>query len=53
MRDASMTHSLLSYRGLAGLLTLASIIGMSFRPILFARVVKLDPCPLCIFQRVF
>ena len=52
MRDASLTHSLLSYRGLAGLLTLASIIGMSFAYFYLQGVVKLDPCPLCIFQRV-
>ena len=52
MRDTSLTHSLLSYRGLAGLLTLASIIGMSFAYFYLQGVVKLDPCPLCIFQRV-
>ncbi|MBP0644358.1 disulfide bond formation protein B, partial [Mycobacterium tuberculosis] len=50
--DASLTHSLLSYRRLAGLLTLASIIGMSFAYFYLQGVVKLDPCPLCIFQRV-
>lgn len=41
----------LSYRLVNGLLVLASIIGMSFA--LYLEHVKgLNPCPLCIFQRV-
>lgn len=40
-----------SYRFISGLLVLASIVGMSFA--LYLEHVKgLDPCPLCIFQRV-
>lgn len=40
-----------SYRFINGLLVLASILGMSFA--LYLEHVKgLDPCPLCIFQRV-
>ena len=41
----------LSYRLVSGLLVLASIVGMSFA--LYLEHVKgLEPCPLCIFQRV-
>ncbi|WP_151979825.1 disulfide bond formation protein B [Acinetobacter guerrae] len=40
-----------NYRFINGLLVLASIVGMSFA--LYLEHVKgLDPCPLCIFQRV-
>lgn len=52
MSDSSLTRNLLSYRGLTGLLTLASIAGMSFAYFYLQGVEKLDPCPLCIFQRV-
>ncbi len=41
----------LSYSLVSGLLVLASIVGMSFA--LYLEHVKgLEPCPLCIFQRV-
>ena len=40
-----------SYRFVSGVLVLASIVGMSFA--LYLEHVKgLDPCPLCVFQRV-
>ena len=40
-----------NYRFINGLLVLASIVGMSFA--LYLEHVKgLDPCPLCVFQRV-
>lgn len=51
MRQPSLLQRLTSYRSLAGLLTLASIIGMSFAYYL-QKVEMLDPCPLCIFQRI-
>ena len=51
MRQPSLLQRLISYRSLAGLLTLASIIGMSFAYYL-QKVQMLDPCPLCIFQRI-
>jgi len=41
----------LSYRLLNGLLFLASVIGMSFA-LYLEHVQGLEPCPLCIFQRV-
>ncbi|MBF7691496.1 MULTISPECIES: disulfide bond formation protein B [Acinetobacter] len=40
-----------SYRLVNGLLVLASIIGMSFA-LYLEHVKHLQPCPLCIFQRV-
>lgn len=43
---------LLSYRSLAGLLTLASVVGMAFAFFYLQGYEKLDPCPLCIFQRI-
>ena len=51
MSQLSLLQRLTSYRSLAGLLTLASIIGMSFAYYL-QKVQMLDPCPLCIFQRI-
>lgn len=40
-----------SYRFVSGLLVLASIVGMTFA--LYLEHFKgLEPCPLCIFQRV-
>ena len=41
----------LSYRLVSGLLVLASIIGMSFA-LYLEHVQGLNPCPLCVFQRV-
>lgn len=41
----------LSYRLLNGLLFLASVIGMSFA-LYLEHVQGLEPCPLCVFQRV-
>lgn len=52
MSASSFAPRVMSYRGLAGLLTLASIVGMSFAYFYLQGVEKLDPCPLCIFQRV-
>lgn len=52
MSDASLTHHTLTYRSLAGLLTLASVTGMSFAYFYLQGVEQLDPCPLCIFQRI-
>lgn len=52
MSNASLTRRTLTYRRLAGLLTLASVTGMSFAYFYLQGVEKLDPCPLCIFQRV-
>ncbi|WP_155517946.1 disulfide bond formation protein B, partial [Acinetobacter pittii] len=40
-----------SYRFVSGVLVLASIIGMTFA-LYLEHVVGLEPCPLCIFQRV-
>lgn len=48
----SFTQQLFSYRGISGLLTLASIVGISFAFFYLQKTVNLDPCPLCIFQRV-
>lgn len=45
-------QKLLSYRGLAGLLTLASIGGMSYAFFYLQKTLHLEPCPLCIFQRL-
>lgn len=52
MSNASLTRRTLTYRRLTGLLTLASVTGMSFAYFYLQGVEKLDPCPLCIFQRV-
>ena len=41
----------LSYRLVSGLLVLASIVGMSFA-LYLEHVQGLEPCPLCIFQRI-
>ncbi|WP_395147546.1 disulfide bond formation protein B [Moraxella atlantae] len=41
-----------SYRALSGWLALASIVGMAFAYGYLQRTVGLDPCPLCIFQRL-
>ena len=51
MKNNSFLTKVFSYRGLSGLLTLGSVVGMSFAYYL-QKVVGLDPCPLCIFQRV-
>jgi len=40
-----------SYRFVSGLLVLASVIGMSFA-LYLEHVQGLEPCPLCIFQRI-
>ena len=40
-----------NYRVISGLLFLASVIGMAFA-LYLEHVQGLDPCPLCIFQRV-
>ena len=40
-----------SYRFVSGLLFLASVIGMSFA-LYLEHVQGLEPCPLCIFQRI-
>ncbi|MFW2178128.1 MULTISPECIES: disulfide bond formation protein B [unclassified Moraxella] len=50
--NPSVFQRLTSFRGLAGLLSLGSIIGMAFAYFYLQGVEKLDPCPLCIFQRV-
>lgn len=52
MVTPTVSYKLSSYRSLAGLLTLASIVGMAFAYLYLQGVQKLDPCPLCIFQRV-
>lgn len=52
LSSPTVTQKLFSYRGIAGLLTLASVVGMSFAFFYLQKIVKLDPCPLCIFQRV-
>lgn len=51
MNQQSSFTKLFNYRVFAGLLTLGSAIGMAFAYYL-QKVVGLDPCPLCIFQRV-
>lgn len=51
MKQANFFQSLLNYRILSALLTLGSVVGMAFAYYL-QKVVGLDPCPLCIFQRV-
>ncbi len=50
--STSMFEHFTSYRALSGLLTLASIVGMSFAYFYLQKTVNLDPCPLCIFQRI-
>ena len=52
LSQPSFLQKLFSYRGLAGLLTLASVVGMSFAFFYLQKTVNLDPCPLCIFQRI-
>lgn len=51
MQQQRFLTKVFNYRMLATLLTIASIVGMSFAYYL-QKVVGLDPCPLCIFQRV-
>lgn len=41
-----------SYRFVSGVLVLASIIGMAFALYLEHGPAQLNPCPLCVFQRV-
>ena len=41
-----------SYRFVSGVLVLASIIGMAFALYLEHGSLQLNPCPLCVFQRV-
>ncbi len=41
-----------SYRFVSGVLVLASIIGMAFALYLEHGPLQLNPCPLCVFQRV-
>lgn len=48
----SFMQKLFSSRGIAGLLTLASVVGISFAFFYLQKTLHLDPCPLCIFQRV-
>lgn len=48
----SRWQRLTSYRALAGWLALASVVGMGFAYAYLQRTVGLDPCPLCIFQRL-
>lgn len=48
----SFMQQLFSYRGISGLLTLVSVVGMSFAFFYLQKTLNLDPCPLCIFQRV-
>lgn len=48
----SFIQRLFSYRGIAGLLTLASVVGMSYAFFYLQKTLKLEPCPLCIFQRL-
>lgn len=50
--EPTFMQKLFSYRGIAGLLTLASIVGLSFAFFYLQKTVNLDPCPLCIFQRI-
>ena len=52
LSQPSFLQKLFSYRGLAGLLTFASVVGMSFAFFYLQKTVNLDPCPLCIFQRI-
>ena len=52
MRQPSWIHRFTSYRALSGLLTLASIVGMLFAYVYLQKHEQLDPCPLCIFQRI-
>lgn len=52
MSVSFLTNKLLHYRGVAGVLTVASVVGMCFAYFYLQGVQKLDPCPLCIFQRV-
>ena len=40
-----------SYRMLSGVLFLASVIGMTFA-LYLEHVQGLNPCPLCVFQRI-
>lgn len=50
--SSSSLAKLFSYRGLAGLLTLASLTGMAFAFFYLQKTLHLEPCPLCIFQRL-
>ena len=40
-----------SYRMLSGILFLASVVGMAFA-LYLEHVQGLNPCPLCVFQRI-
>lgn len=51
MQQTNFLMKVFNYRILSSLLTIGSIVGMSFAYYL-QKVVGLDPCPLCIFQRV-
>lgn len=51
MTKTNFLTKMFNYRMLSVLLTIGSIVGMSFAYYL-QKVVGLDPCPLCIFQRV-
>lgn len=51
MHNKSPLAKLFNYRIISGLLFLGSVVGMGFAYYL-QKVVGLDPCPLCIFQRV-
>lgn len=48
----NLKKMLLSYRGLSGLLFFFSVVGMSFAYIFLQKILKLEPCPLCVFQRI-
>lgn len=52
MNTSSPIHRLTSYRSLAGLLALASVVGMAFAYFYLQGVEQLEPCPLCVFQRI-
>lgn len=51
MKQSSFLYRIFSYRSVSALLILGSVVGMAFAYYL-QKVVGLDPCPLCIFQRV-
>lgn len=51
MKQSNFLYRIFSYRSVSALLILGSVVGMAFAYYL-QKVVGLDPCPLCIFQRV-
>lgn len=52
MNMNNIKQILFTYRGLSGLLFFFSVTGMGFAYFFYQKFLQLEPCPLCIFQRV-